>query len=49
MNPRSNAATVDRRCIAMFVGEVLIAIIGVGSSWKLSGGSHLLSEVTKLS
>src|SRR5205807_7444904 len=33
----------------MLVGEVRAATVGVGSSWKLSGGSQFSSAVTKVS
>src|SRR5262245_45483693 len=33
----------------MFVGEVRWATTGIGSSWKLSGGSQLSSGPTKVS
>src|SRR5687768_1741851 len=33
----------------IFVGEVRCAITGLGSSWKLSGGSQLSSAPTKVS
>ena len=33
----------------MFVGEVREAIVGAGTSWKLSGGSQFSCAVTKVS
>ena len=33
----------------MFVGEVREAILGDGTSWKLSGGSQLSASQTKVS
>ena len=49
IQPKSRAVTVASRYIPMFVGEVRWATTGVGSSWKLSGGSALSSGPTNVS
>ncbi len=47
--PRSRAETIDSRYRPRLVGEVRWASTGLGSSWKLSGGSMLSAGVTNVS
>src|SRR3989441_13322358 len=49
MKPRSWAAKVERSAIPIFVGDVRWATIGVGVSWKLSGGRPWSSAPLKVS
>ena len=49
IQPKSRAVTVASMYIPMFVGDVRCATTGVGSSWKLSGGSPWSSGRTKVS
>src|SRR5438093_7616556 len=46
--PKSRAATVDNRYSPMFVGDVRCATIGLGVSWKLSGGNAWSSAPTNV-
>ncbi len=47
--PKSRAATVDKRYMPRFVGDVRRATSPFGSSWKLSGGNAWFSGPTKVS
>src|SRR6185369_13598927 len=49
IQPKSRAAAVDRSKSPILVGDVRWAMTGLGSSWKLSGGSMLSDAVTKVS